>query len=270
MSTINIQLKAEKGSHNSRYGYITSNDRVHNNVNLTTQSYGAQIEGEMGLARHQQLKDIFNHPNAVVNAERTDADIAAGFLKGRAYIKTGSPNASYNVQSTIDDIGAQIAALDTAIDTEIERLPRDSDPAIEEALQARKSGSANTDPEIKLLEQQKANLEDQLSNNAFLANDFLLAGEVAYNPDFPASSFDYSYTKTGESRANDSVTAISKSPNVGVPSSADDLYANPDFGIDAYTPGHKGGGGFGPRFETGIEGGGNNIIEKLLGKYESP
>lgn len=270
MSTINIQLKAEKGSHNSRYGYITSNDRVHDNASFTTESYGATTEGEMGLARHQQLKDIFNHPNAVVNAERTDADIAAGFLKGRAYIKTGSPNASYNVQSTIDDIDAQIVELDAAIDTEISTLPDPLDPAVVAALEARKSDGSNTDPEIKLLEQQKANLEDQLLNNPFLANDFLLAGEVAYNPDFPASSFDYSYTKTGTTRANDSVTASSKSPNVGVPSSADDLYANPGFSINAYTPGHKGGGGFGPRFETGIEGGGNNIIEKLLGKYESP
>lgn len=262
MATINIQLKTEEDNA-LRYGYITKNDRVHGNANISNTSYGAATEGDMGLARHTDLQEMFNHPNAFVNGlnNATDRQIAAKFLQGRVNLISGSITADTNTNATIQSLDNAINSYDS--DLEASKTLTMTQEQID-AIDDRKSDGANPDPEVQILVDQKANLDD-----GNVDNDFLLSGELGYNPDFPASSFSYTYTRTGSPRANDGVSSASRAPNVAVPSEAELLYANSDHDVTVSATAYQGGGGFGPKFETGITGGGANIIDNVISKYSN-
>jgi hypothetical protein len=250
---INIQISDKK----NRYGYITNNDRVHDVVqqNLEDSSYGAASQGDIGLARHNNLKSMFSkHPNAI-SADSDESIIVRSMLAGRPMLQNSNPTAEAYKESSIQ----RLKSLETEIEARIaeeaaraEEVNAGSGQAISDTAEA---GNASEDSQLKDIRSKIKDLEDiDSSNDDNVFEEIGALGISAFNPDFDNGTVSFNYTnlQAANNRSKDGVTSASRAPNIAVPSKANAMYVNPEtaFVVDEVSSGYNGGGGFGPTAST--------------------
>lgn len=251
---INIPIRQTS----KKYGFITDNTRVHGNLNLENESYGAANFGEKGLGNHTSLRSIFNHPNSIVNGglDNSDKDliVAPAFLQGRNDLSgkalAGEIAAALNIITTKkEERGRTLAALTPPGD-------RDLDPVYQKLLQ--------DETTLNRIVNDATNDPEELSA-------LLISSEFEYNPDFPLSNVNFGYgaITTETSRAedlHDRTTASPRSPNVNFPSlnsSLNNNEATADVNTDIQ--GLDGQGGFGSSTSSNFST--STIITAIINRY---